>query len=151
MPDLASRVAAIEQKIRGIPSRFAGGATIPQWYIEVEGGNVLAVFGAVTVYGLKYGGLTGQWISEVPADDPEDVAAGAAPDYLSPARLLKNDGTLEWVWVASRIDPAVYELEKDMIGGLPQGTPFISLHSFSLPVTGSDPVEYRTVYIPSRI
>lgn len=86
---------AVEQRVRGIPSRFAGGgAPTPPVRLRVGRGNPVFTSGAVNIYGAKAGYSptavsAGMWDSTlkewIPADSSWDNGIGYA--YL-------DDGTV---------------------------------------------------------
>jgi hypothetical protein len=75
------RIAALEQRVRGIPSRFAGGAApTPHRVLSLIGGNLL--YGGVQ--GLKYAAdpFTPSQVWDPDVDDVMDTGLGRAALYV---------------------------------------------------------------------
>ncbi len=100
--ELEQRIAALEQVIKNLPSRWAGGST-PIFPLMIIGGQEIADAGGIVTYGIK---KVATDMPEIPAGtydpgtcDEDGVETGAPtpdidawPDGIGPANILTNAG-----------------------------------------------------------
>jgi len=145
MMDIEAEVRDLQRSMRGIPSRFAGGAG-PVVYVLLCGqGNTLVTAGGVVYKGLKYPASA---VTEVPAAVPAAIDT-ATPNGVSPAYLLSATGT-SLVWIGTRLKPGVAAAVVEMTGSFYQETPIICRTIIQMPITGT-PTVFAPVYVPFRI
>ena len=147
MRNVDDRLYALEQRMRGIPSRFSGAG--PPLYLLVMGdGNLVATYGSANYYGLKYN--TGSTPTTVPTATPS-TTPGALADNLSWATLYAPDGTTSTVWAGSRMQPdgagPLYSADLQSI--VPKNTTVVSFGAVQMQVLASG--VYVPVYLPGRL
>lgn len=146
MPDAAQRLAALERRVKGIPSRF-GGSPTPVYLLVMGDGNTVATYGAANYYGLKFN--TGATPTTVPTATPS-TTPGALPDNLSWATLYNDNGTTSTVWAGVRLQPdGVGPVHAELLSIVPVNTTIVAFRQVRMQVLASG--VYVPVYLPGRI
>lgn len=137
---LERQLRDVWQKLRGIPSRFAGGGAVETGFVlnNIAGGSVLG--GSIS--GIKYDGAFD--VTEVPDEDPTVPDILTFPVGLGRANLLGGG----IVYVALRPDPGA-GVVTGLISDVPNLSLCLSKVKVSLPLD-SDPLILVDVYIPFR-
>jgi hypothetical protein len=147
MRSLDDRVRELEQKTRGIPSRFAGGASRVFHLLVMGDGNTVASYGAVNYYGLKYNTLAAPTV--VPTTTPS-TTPGTLPDNLSWATLYNEAGVASTVWAGTYLTPdGTSGPFVDLTSVIPVNTSFVAFRTVMMQVAATG--VYVPVYLPGRL
>ena len=129
--------------------RGASGTTSTIRSIKMGAGNSLGTFGGTEYFGLK--AIFSNTLTTVPTAVPTALDA-VYTDGLSAGEL---NGAL--VWCASRLfldtddDEVADTVFTDKVLSIPEDVRMISYVSRQVPIAGTSPLEFATVYLPGLV